>query len=224
MAAKLPLSSNFYISYLTLQGMAIGGASLFQVVGLFLYYILGYLLDNTVRKKWNRFSGLGTVAWGTVFPLFTQLATITLAYSIISPLIIAFALIGFALIYIAYCHNLTYCFVEGPDTRGQHYPRALFQTFTGIYIGQLCMLAIFAVGQGWGPIVLQVIAVVATIFIHVNLHQSFSHLLQVVPMDTMRALDGVSQTCSFKGESEFKQRIIDKRDMTMIPNLKKVPC
>lgn len=204
--------------------MAIGGASLFQVVGLFLYYILGYLLDNTVRKKWNRFSGLGTVAWGTVFPLFTQLATITLAYSIISPLIIAFALIGFALIYIAYCHNLTYCFVEGPDTRGQHYPRALFQTFTGIYIGQLCMLAIFAVGQGWGPIVLQVIAVVATIFIHVNLHQSFSHLLQVVPMDTMRALDGVSQTCSFKGESEFKQRIIDKKRHDNDPKFEKVPC
>jgi len=221
LAAKLPLSSNFYISYLTLQGMGIAGASLFQVVGLFLYYILGYMLDNTVRKKWNRFSGLGTVAWGTVFPLFTQLATISLAYSVISPLIIAFGLIGFALIYIAYCHNLTYCFVEGPDTRGQHYPRALFQTFTGIYIGQLCMLAIFAVGKGWGPIVLQVIALVATIFIHVNLYQSFSHLLQVVPLDAMRALDGVSQTCSFKGESEFKQRIIERKRHDNDPKFEK---
>ena len=69
LANKLPLSSNFYISYLVLQGFSIAGGSLFQVVGLFLYYILGTLFDNTVRKKWNRFSGLGTVAWGTVFPI-----------------------------------------------------------------------------------------------------------------------------------------------------------
>ena len=221
LASKLPLSSNFYISYLTLQGMTIAGGSLFQVVGLFLYYILGYIFDNTARKKWNRFSGLGTVAWGTVFPLFTQLATITLAYSMISPLIIAFALIGFALIYLAYSHNILYCFVEGPDTRGEHYPRALFQTFTGIYLGQLVLLAIFAVGKGWGPIVLQAIAVIATVFIHINLLKSFSHLMQVVPMDAMRALDGVSQTCSFKGESEFKHRVLERKRHENDPRFEK---
>ncbi|KAI5963509.1 uncharacterized protein KGF55_002389 [Candida pseudojiufengensis] len=211
LAEKLPLSSNFYISYLVLQGLAIAGGSLFQVVGLFLYYILGYLLDNTVRKKWNRFSGLGTMAYGTTFPIATQLACITLAYSVISPLIIAFACIGFFLLYITYCHNLLYVFAECPDTRGQHFPIALFQTFTGIYIGQVCMLGIFAVGKGWGPIVLQVIGLVATVFIHVHLAQAFDHLLKVVPLDCMRALDGISNTPSYNGPSEFQYKILDKK-------------
>ncbi|CAI5757281.1 unnamed protein product [Candida verbasci] len=211
LATNLPKSSNFYISYLTLQGLSVAGASLFQVVGLFLYYILGYILDNTVRKKWNRFSGLGTIAWGTVFPLFTQLASITLVYSIISPLILVFAMCAFFLIYIAYCHNITYCFIEAPDARGQHYPRALFQTFTGIYLGQVCLLGIFAVGEGWGPIVLQAIGIGATVFIHLNLNHAFDHLLTVVPIDCMRALDGKSSTPSYSGPSEYQTKILNRK-------------
>ncbi|KAI5950813.1 hypothetical protein KGF54_003887 [Candida jiufengensis] len=211
LAEKLPLSSNFYISYLALQGLTISSGSLFQIVGLFLYYILGYLLDNTVKKKWNRFSGLGTMSYGTTFPIATQLCCITLAYSIISPLIIAFACVGFFLLFIAYCHNLLYVFDECPDTRGQHFPKALFQTFTGLYIGQVCLLGIFAVGKGWGPIVLQLIGVIATVFIHIHLYQAFHHLLEVVPLDCMRALDGISNTASYNGPSEFQYKILDKK-------------
>lgn len=211
LAAGLPKSSNFFISYLILQGLAIAGGSLFQVVGLFLYYILGYILDSTVRKKWARFSGLGSMAWGTTFPIFTNLACITLAYSIISPMILLFAFVAFVLIYITYCHNLTYIFIECPDTRGLHYPRALFQTFTGVYLGQVCLLGILAVGKGWGPIVLQVIGLLFTVFCHIHLSDAFSQLSQVVPADCMRALDGVSTTVSFTGHTEYKTKVLDKK-------------
>lgn len=210
LAAQLPTSSNFYISYLILQGLSIAGASLFQVVPLFLYYILGFLLDNTVRKKWARFTGLGSMSWGTTFPVYTNLACITLAYSIISPLILIFAACAFLLCYIAFCHNITYCFIEGPDSRGMHYPRALFQTFTGLYLGQVCLLGLFIVGKGWGPIVIQAIGIGCTVFAHIHLNEAFDHLLSVVPIDCMRPLDGVSKTCSFVGQSDYREKVLNK--------------
>lgn len=203
----LPKSSNFYISYLILQGLIITGGSLFQVVGLFLYYILGRLFDNTVRKKWNRFSSLSTVAWGTTFPIFTNLACITLSYGIISPIILLFASVAFFLVYIAYCYNLTYVFVESPDARGSHYPRALFQTFTGIYVGQICLLGLFLVGKGWGPIVLQFIGLGFTLFFHLNLKSAYDELNKVVPIDCMKALDGMSDTPSCQGGSEYPAKV-----------------
>lgn len=211
LAGGLPKASNFYISYLILQGLSVAGGSLFQVVGLFLYYILGYFLDSTLRKKWARFSGLGTMAWGTTFPVFTNLVCITLAYSIISPMIMLFACVAFALVYITYCHNLSYVFVEAPDSRGMHYPRALFQTFTGIYLGQVCMLGIFAVGKGWGPIVLQIVGLISTIFFHLHMNEAFDHLLTVVPVDCMKPLDGVSGTSSFLGQSEYQKKVLSRK-------------
>lgn len=211
LATQLPTSSNFYISYLSLQGLSISGGSLFQVVTLFLYYILGYILDGTVRKKWARFSGLGTMAWGTTFPVYTNLACITLAFAIISPIILVFASGAFLLCYVAICHNITYCFVEAPDARGSYYPRALFQSFTGIYIGQICMLGIFIVGKGWGPIVIQAIGLGTTIFCHIHMKEAFSHLVQVIPIDCMRPLDGVSSTSSFSGQTEYKTKVLDRK-------------
>ncbi|ODV79507.1 DUF221-domain-containing protein [Suhomyces tanzawaensis NRRL Y-17324] len=212
LAGGLPKSSNFYISFLILQGLSVAGGSLFQVVGLFLYYILGYLLDGTLRKKYARFSGLGSMGWGTTFPVFTNLAVITLAYSIISPMILLFATVAFFLVYITYCYNLTYVFIEAPDNRGRHYPTALYQTFTGIYLGQICLLGIFAVGKGWGPIVLQVIGLIFTIYCHLNIKSSFGILLDVVPVDCMRPLDGVSHTPSSTSETEYRKKILDRRN------------
>lgn len=210
LATSLPRSSNFYISYLILQGLTIAGGALFQVVGLFLYYILGGLFDSTLRKKWARFSGLGSVEWGTTFPLFTLLVTITLAFSIISPMILLFSATAMCLVYIAYCHNLTYCFIEGPDSRGSHYPRALFQSFTGIYLGQICLLGLFIVGKGYGPIVMQAIGIGFTAFCHVHLSWAFDRLLTVTPVDCMKPLDGVSATPSFWGPTDYDEKVLLK--------------
>lgn len=211
LAANLPRSSNFFISYLILQGFTIAGGALFQVVTFFLFYILGALLDKTLRKKWARFSGLGIVMWGTTFPIFTNLASITLAFAIIAPMILLFGCVAFHLAFIAYGHNLTYCFVEAPDNRGLHYPRALFQTFTGLYLGQVCLLGLFVVGKGWGCVALQAIGIAFTAFCHINLKEAFGRLSTVLPIDCMKPLDGFSKTVSFQGESDFKTKVLDKK-------------
>ncbi|CUM65239.1 uncharacterized protein PRCAT00002871001 [Priceomyces carsonii] len=153
------------------------------------------------------------MGWGATYPVYTNLICISLAFSMIAPLILIFAAAAFFLVYVAFAHNLSYVLVEGADLRGRNYPTALFQTFTGIYLGQICMIGIFAVGKGWGPIVLQAIAIGATVFCHVNLNKAFGPLLDVVALDCMRPLDGVSQTYSFKGVTEFKTKILDKKNL-----------
>lgn len=198
LATNLPKASNFFIAYIILQGMSISSGSLARIQPLAMFYALRMLLDKTARKKWNRFVTLGNVSWGTTFPVYTNLAVIVFSYAIISPIILLFGACGFILLYIAYLYNLTYVWEESPDSRGIHYPRAIFQTIVGLYIGQICVLGLFAVGKGWGPIVLQVVGLVVTTIVHISFNRTFDHLLQVVPVDTMKAFDGVSETASYK--------------------------
>lgn len=208
LAGNLPKSSNFYIGYIMLQGMSISSGALFQIVPLILHYIMGFLFDKTPRKKWARFTNLGTMSWGTTFPVYTNLAVIAFSYALISPIIILFAACGFFLLYIAYLYNLTYVMKEAPDARGMHYPRALFQSIVGVYIGQICLLGLFVVGKGWGPIVLEVIGLGGTVLVHVTLNHMFDNLVKWVPIDTMKARDGKSDTPSYKNllSAEFKDR------------------
>ncbi|CDO94685.1 unnamed protein product [Kluyveromyces dobzhanskii CBS 2104] len=201
LAENLPKSSNFYMGYIILQGLSISSGALMQIVPLILFYVLGSLLDSTARKKFTRFTSLSSMSWGTVFPVYTNLAVITFSYAIISPLILLFATVGFFLLYVAYLYNLTYVFQESPDSRGIHYPRALFQTMVGLYLGQICLLGLFVVGKGWGPIVLQAICLGVTVFVHLNFNSAFDHLMTVEPVDTMKALDGKSNTPSYTRHS-----------------------
>lgn len=198
LSENLPKASNFFVSYIILQGLSISSGSLAQISTLIVFYVLGALLDGTPRKKWRRFTNLGSMQWGTSFPVFTNLAVITLTYAIISPFILLFAFVGFFLTYIAYLYNLTYVFQESPDGRGAYYPRALFQTLTGIYLGQICLIGLFAVSKAWGPLVIEAFGLGITVFVHLTLKDSFTDLIGVLPIDTMKPLDGKSETPSYK--------------------------
>ncbi|EDO15188.1 hypothetical protein Kpol_1069p10 [Vanderwaltozyma polyspora DSM 70294] len=197
LATNLPKASNFYIAYIVLQGMAASSGMLLQFVPLLLYYLLGNILDKTPRKKFNRFNTLSSVDWGTTFPIYTNLAVIVFSYAIISPIILLFGAFGFFLLWVSYLYNLNYVYQEAPDSRGVHYPRALFQTIVGIYIGQICLLGLFVFGKGWGPIVLQCIGLGVTLFIHLMFNHCFDHLIKFIPIDTMKPLDGKSETVSY---------------------------
>lgn len=211
LAQNLPKSSNFFIAYIILQGLTVSSGTLGQVIPWIIYYILGGLIDNTVRKKWARLTGLGPNFWGTTYPLYTILCCITIAFAIIAPFILVFTGFAFIFLYIAFLYTFVYVTIEAPDMRGLSYAKALFHLFIGIYIGQVAMLGIFVVGKGWGSIVLQAIGLGFTVFCHVELKAAFDHLIHVIPTDCMTAQDGLSHTPSFIGSTEYKSEILDKR-------------
>src|SRR5690606_1633031 len=142
---SLPKASNFFVSYLILQGLALSGGALLNIGGLVVYKLLGAILDNTPRKKWNRWSTLTGLGWGTVFPVYTNLCVIALAYSITASSVMCVSTIALCLLYFAYKYNLLYVYATNVDTKGAVYPRALYQTLTGVYLAQLCLIGLFAI-------------------------------------------------------------------------------
>lgn len=182
---NLPKSSNFFVSYIMLQALSFPGGALLQIVALILFKLLGTLLDNTPRKIWTRYNILGSTSWGTVFPMYTFLFVVSIAYSCISPIILVFSAVGYALIYLVFLNNLVYCEVPA-DGRGIYYTRALRQTLLGVYFGQIFMLALFIMAKAWGPLALQVIFLVFTIFFHNTMLKAFNPLLDAIPINLMR--------------------------------------
>ena len=76
LAQDIPKASNFYISYLILQGLTISSGAVLQLVGYILFRVLGKFLDTTPRKMYKRYSGLSALGWGTVFPIYSLLIVI----------------------------------------------------------------------------------------------------------------------------------------------------
>lgn len=209
LSGNLPKSSNFFISYIILQGFSVAGGTLFQIVTLILFYIMSFFLDGTVRKKFNRYNNLSSYSWGTVYPIYSCLAVISLVYSIISPIILLFTFVSFLLLFFTYMNTLNYIIDKGSDSIGKNYPRAIYHLMVGIYLGEVCLLGLFAVSKSWGCIVLEAFFIGVTVLFHVQMNIAFDKLIKVLPNTCMRPLDGKSETVSWKNPKLIKDKDIN---------------
>jgi len=181
LAKSIPKASNFYISYMILQGLAVSAGALLQIVGLIVGKLLSRILDGTPRKKWNRWTKLSGLGWGTVFPVYTNIVVISITYAPIAPLILGFSCLGISLFYLAYKHNLLFVYDNSIDTKGMVYPRALYQTLTGVYLAEICMIGLFAIGTAPGPLILSIILLVGTVLYQIALTNAFGPMLEPLP-------------------------------------------
>jgi hypothetical protein len=193
LSSNLPLSANFFISYIVLQGLSLSSGTILQIAGLVVSKILGRLFDKTPRAMYKRWITLSAIGWGTLYPAFTILLVITLSYSIINPLILVFAAIGFALVYVAFRYNFLYATTSSVDTRGVSYAYALQHIMVGLYLSEVVMVGLFAVSKAIGPIILEVIFLVFTILYHMKMNSALKPLQVYLPRDLIVEEELLSQ-------------------------------
>lgn len=211
LASHLPSASNFYVSYIILQGLSFSSGALLQLVSLILSKILGKL-DKTPRKIYIRWSNLADLGWGTVYPFVTMLLVIGITYSCIAPLVMGFGSIGLYLFYFAYRYNLLYVYNATIDTQGKSYTRALQHITVGCYLLMGCLIGLFAIGTGSnqaaiGPLVLMIIFFIFTVLYHVSLNNAMEPLIQYLPKnmeheEELLALNGAKASTGTDGPSQ----------------------
>jgi len=59
-----------------LQALSISANALIQVARLMEWFFLTSLMDRTPRQKWKRKANVPEMQWGTIYPVYTNLACI----------------------------------------------------------------------------------------------------------------------------------------------------
>ncbi|KAK2768406.1 hypothetical protein FQN54_000261 [Arachnomyces sp. PD_36] len=199
LAKNLPKSSNFYISYFIFQGLMMSTGAVVQVAGLLLIKVFKVLVDTTPRKLYVRWTSLSGLCWGTVFPIFTNMAVIAITYSCIAPLILGFASVGLYLVYQAYRYNLLFVYDSTVDTKGRAYPRALQHVLVGIYLSEVCMIGLFAIKAAIGPVILMVLFTVFTVLAHISLNDALGPVVSYLPRTLEAEEEGLNPDQSDNG-------------------------
>ena len=152
LAANLPKASNFFLTYIILQGLSGTASGFLQAVPLVIYYVKLFILGSTPRSIYTIKYTLRNVAWGTLWPATTLLVVIALAYSIISPIINGLVCFSFFLFYQLWKYLFLWQ-LEQPksgETGGLFFPKAIQHMFVGMYIQQICLAALFFLAQDEG--------------------------------------------------------------------------
>ncbi|KAL5521544.1 PHM7_2 [Sanghuangporus sanghuang] len=191
LAQKLPSASNFFLTYVILQGLSGSAAGFLQAIPLVIYYAKLFILGSTPRSVYNIKYTLRNVKWGTLFPATTLIVVISITYSVISPIINGLACVTFFLFYQLYKYLFLYQFDQPAehDTGGLFFPKAIQHVFTGLYLQQICLTALFflardasgdpsAIPQG----ALMIVLIVLTVLFHLMINNSYGPLLYYLPL------------------------------------------
>ncbi|TFK27166.1 DUF221-domain-containing protein [Coprinopsis marcescibilis] len=191
LAENLPLASTFFLTYIVLQGLSGAAGGFLQIVSLIVYYVKLVLLGSTPRSVYGIKYTPGSVAWGTLFPGITLLAVITLAYSVISPVINGLSIMTFFLFYQLYKYLFLWVYQQDirKDTGGLFFPKAIGHIFVGLYLEEVCLAALFflsrdenenasCIPQG----ALMVVLIVFTAGFHIILNNSYGPLIVALPL------------------------------------------
>ena len=189
LATNLPTAANYFFSYMILQALSTSSGTLLQIGALLVWYIIARILDSTARNKWTRNTKLNQVKWGSFFPIYTNFACIALIYCVVAPLISIFAIITFSLLWLAQRYAMLYVTRFEHDTGGVLYPRAINQTFTGIYFMELCMAGLFLIVKDENDKntciphgIVMIVVLFLTIAYQFLLNWSFGPLLRYLPI------------------------------------------
>lgn len=189
LAKNLPKASNYFFSYMIIQALSVSAGNLLQVGSLLGWLIMPKLMDNTARQKWARNTALPHVQWGRYFPTYTNFACIALIYSTVAPLITIFAIITFTSLWVANRYSMLYVYKHTEDTGGLLYPRAINQTFTGLYVMELCLVGLFFLVRDETntatcvpQAIIMIICIVFTALFQLLLNQAFSPLFEHLPI------------------------------------------
>lgn len=181
LAENLPKASNFYLSYILVQCLGAGAGKLANVGDLFRHDVAAKFAVDP-RKSYNRWKKLTPIHWGAVYPRFTNMGVIALAYSCISPLILVFAGCGMLFVHYVYRYSLIYVHDDSQlDTKGLVYPRALLHLMVGLYIAEICLIGLFALKKAFGPMLLMILFLGICGITHYSLSSALSPLLANLP-------------------------------------------
>lgn len=181
LAKNLPKASNFFISYVIVQGLGLAASQLLNIGALAMFTVVAKFLDKSPRKMFNRYITLAGLGWGSLYPKVGNLGIIAITYSIIAPLLLGFSAIGFFLLYLAVRYNSFFVLTNNIDTKGRAYAKVMQQLMTGVYLAEVCLIGLFAINTAPGPIVLMAVFLVGTAIYHAMMRHALKPLMEYLP-------------------------------------------
>ncbi|KZT65313.1 DUF221-domain-containing protein [Daedalea quercina L-15889] len=219
LAEELPKASVFFLSYIILQGLSGTATGFLAYIPLAIYYVKLYLTGSTPRSIYNIKYRLRSVQWGNTFPVVSLLVCITLAYSVISPIINGLAAATFFLYYVLWKYRFLWQLGQprSSESGGRFFPKAIQHVFVGLYIKEVCLAALFflardssgkasAVPQG----ALMIVLIVFTAFFHLILDNSYDPLIHVLPL----TLAGEDQVLADPNRHAAERELCDNASVT----------
>ncbi|WWC59373.1 uncharacterized protein I303_101925 [Kwoniella dejecticola CBS 10117] len=137
---------NFMVSYVMLQAL---GLMPLQLLNMGPLLTLGYsrALSTKTPRDYAEANAPPMLNYGWVYPQALLVFTITLVYSVMSPLILVFGAIYFGIAYLVYKYKLLFIYFKPYESNGEAWRITFARTLWALILFQLFMTGLFSLRQ-----------------------------------------------------------------------------
>ncbi|KAH7283567.1 hypothetical protein KP509_34G013900 [Ceratopteris richardii] len=146
LSKSLPLQATFFITFVALKFFVGYGLQLCRIVPLITFHLKRKYLcktDEEIRDAWAP----GSFNYATCVPADMLILTITICYSVIAPIILAFAIVYFGLGWLLMRNEALNVMVPSWESGGRMWPHMHSLILAALFLSQLTMLGYFGVKE-----------------------------------------------------------------------------
>ncbi|RCI03720.1 hypothetical protein CU098_004658, partial [Rhizopus stolonifer] len=212
-ASKLPEVAPFYINYTVLQGMMLCPIQLLQIGPIIVQKFYCWFLCKTPRDYAEVYAPrMYNFGWGYPVPVF--MFVVVLVYSTISPLILVFGVIYFAMCYLVCKYQLLY-------VAGRMWPMVFSRIMIALAIFELTSAGLFMLNKSFTLALLCVPLLFLTIIYKIVMDKAYQQSTQFLPLQLLSQKFGpMTQPAPLSGSTvrHHKRRtVLDEDDYVAEP-------
>ncbi|KAI7864770.1 hypothetical protein BDF14DRAFT_1875829 [Spinellus fusiger] len=184
LATSLPQVAPFFVNYTVLQGIMLLPIQLLQIGPVFLQLFYRAFLCKTPRD-YSEVLAPRMYNYSIGYPIPVFLFVVLLVYSTISPLILVFGAIYYALAYLVFKYQLLYVYFHPYEVAGRMWPLVFSRIITGLLLFELTSSGLFVLKRAYPLALLCIPLILLTILFKLGMDAAYQRNTQFLPLQML---------------------------------------
>ncbi|KAK4261512.1 hypothetical protein QN277_004499 [Acacia crassicarpa] len=190
---SIPMKATFFMTYIMVDGWAGIAGEILRLKPLVIYHLKNMFLVKTERDR-EKAMDPGSVDFKETIPSLQLYFLLGIVYAVVTPILLPFILVFFALAYLVYRHQIINVYNQQYESAAAFWPHVHSRIIASLLISQLLLLGLLSTKEAAKSTPLLVILPILTIVFHKYCKNRFEPAFRKYPLEEAMAKDILEKT------------------------------
>ncbi|XVF13723.1 hypothetical protein REPUB_Repub08aG0232200 [Reevesia pubescens] len=190
---SIPMKATFFITYIMVDGWAGIAGEILRLKPLVIFHLKNMFLVKTERDR-EKAMDPGSVDYPETLPSLQLYFLLGIVYAVVTPILLPFILVFFALAYLVYRHQIINVYNPQYESGAAFWPHVHSRIIASLLISQLLLLGLLSTKKAANSTPLLVILPILTLSFHKYCKSRFEPAFRKYPLEEAMAKDIMDRT------------------------------
>ncbi|PQP99451.1 CSC1-like protein [Prunus yedoensis var. nudiflora] len=190
---SIPTKATFFITYIMVDGWAAVAGEILRLKPLVIYHLKNMFLVKTERDRVKAMDP-GSVDFPETLPSLQLYFLLGIVYAVVTPILLPFILVFFALAYLVYRHQIINVYNQHYESAAAFWPQVHSRIIASLVISQLLLMGLLSTKKAANSTPFLVVLPILTLSFHKYCKYRFEPAFREYPLEEAMAKDTMERT------------------------------